>query len=240
MRTGKIYQFTCTENGKRYVGSTVRSEKQRRSEHLHLLRNGKHHSRHFQRCFDKYGEESFVFGIIEIVDDLNFMLCREQFHIWRVGPGLLNAVDVSDSALAAAKANTGRVQGSEERLARSLSQREAIAKGTRKKNEWSKEQRLAHSERLTGRFMPPVSEKTRQNISKALCGRPVSINGVKASVAARTSFINEEVSLWLKMRESGMSYRQIEKETGRSRDVVSRECKRVCEHESRASCATER
>lgn len=238
MKTGKIYQFTCAVNGKRYVGSTMRSAKQRRSEHLHLLRKGKHHSPHFQRCFDKHGEKSFTFDVVEIVDDLNFMLCREQFHIWRVGSGLLNSVDVSDSVLAAAKANTGRIQSSEERLARSRSQREAIAKGTRKKNVWSDEQRLAHSKRLTGREMPPVSEQTRHNISKALSGRPVSINGVKASVAARTSFIMDEVSSWLKMRASGMSYRQIEKVTGRSRDVISRECKRICGHESRTSCST--
>lgn len=239
MRTGKIYQFTCIENGRRYIGSTVRSEKQRRSEHLHLLRNGKHHSPHFQRCFDKYGEGAFIFEVIEIVDDLNFMLCREQFHIWRVGSGLLNAVDVSDSALAAAKANTGRVQGSEERLLRSISQREAIMKGTRSKSVWSKEQRAAQSVRLTGRTMPAVTDKTKKNISNALLGRAVSINGVKASVASRTSFIREEVYSWLKMLSDGMSYRQIERETGRSRNVVSRECKRVQEYEERTSCATE-
>lgn len=46
----------------------------RKSQHLYDLRNNKHHNIHFQRAWNKYGEENFEFEILLecSIDDLTF------------------------------------------------------------------------------------------------------------------------------------------------------------------------
>lgn len=238
MKPGAIYTIECAANGKRYVGSTSRSPNQRRLEHLHHLRRGRHHSRRLQRCFDKYGEHSLAFRVVEVVDDLNMLLPREQFHIWRAEGVCLNSADVSDSVHCARIANTGRVQGVDERARRSAALLAAVASGTKKPRAWTEEQRAEHSIILTGRKMPEVKASTRENISKALKGREPSWAGIASSVATRTAFIADELPAWLEMRAQGMSYREIERRTGRSRRMLERECSRAA-NETRTPTATE-
>lgn len=59
MNTG-IYQILNIINGKRYIGSAVNFDR-RWKEHRKLLRKNKHHSRHLQSAWNKYGEDSFKF-----------------------------------------------------------------------------------------------------------------------------------------------------------------------------------
>ena len=70
----------------------------------------------------------------------------------------------------------------------------------------------------------PCSDETKAKISLAKKGR-ASPRGVEASVAARTAFIAEEVDSWIAMLAAGKSYREIERITGRCRNMVARECK---------------
>ena len=125
MRSASIYSITCTENGRIYIGSTIRSPRQRWLEHLHYLRKGTHHSKHLQRCYAKHGEQSMEFSVIESVEDANFALAREQFHIWRNEGRLLNSVPVSDSTYAAHAAVRGRIVTEEERKRRSAALKKA-------------------------------------------------------------------------------------------------------------------
>jgi len=240
MKKGIIYQITFAGSTGIYIGSTIRASRQRRSEHLHLLRHGKHHSKYLQNAFNKHGEENFAFAVIETVD-ANLMLAREQFHIWRQGKNSMNSAPVADSTLCATLANTGRKQDEAERLRRRESQLLAIKRGTRKSRVWTDEERTAHSIRLTGRKMPPVADVTRKKISLANKGRKTPVTAIKNSVATRQAFIAKELPQWLEMRSSGMSYREIEAVTGRSRDVIARECKRAEKHaiKTRAFSKTE-
>lgn len=226
-RSGVIYSISCNVNGKVYIGSTMRRPNQRRLEHLHNLRHGKHHSKYLQHCFNKHGEASLSFKVIERVEDANFLLAREQFQIWRVAGRCLNSAEVADSHLAAAAVNTGRAQSAEERAMRSQAQRAATAAGTKKPREWTDKQRAEHSIILTGRTMPEVTETTRANISKAKKGCVCPPLAIERSVATRTAFIADEIPTWLKMRTGGMSFREIERRTGRSRRIIARECSRV-------------
>ena len=63
-----IYCIINTVNGKRYVGSTASSFKQRFMQHIQKLRRGAHANKHLQTSFLKYGEGSFKFEILEIVE----------------------------------------------------------------------------------------------------------------------------------------------------------------------------
>ena len=62
-----IYQIRNVINGKVYIGSTIRNFKVRWKEHRSELRSNRHHSRHLQNAWNKYGESNFSFEIVEYV-----------------------------------------------------------------------------------------------------------------------------------------------------------------------------
>lgn len=81
---GYIYKIKNQQTQDIYVGSTLRID-QRWGEHKLLARSGKHHSIIFQRAWDKYGEEAFVFEIIEKCDECS-VLELEQHYISMLSP----------------------------------------------------------------------------------------------------------------------------------------------------------
>jgi group I intron endonuclease len=63
-----IYKIVNTANGKFYVGSTTNT-KERFRTHRSRLRRGKHHAKHLQAAWNKYGEQTFVFHVIEKIPE---------------------------------------------------------------------------------------------------------------------------------------------------------------------------
>lgn len=64
MATG-IYIIENKINKKYYIGSTTQSFERRFYHHKLNLRRGTHHSIRLQRAWDKYGEDNFIFDILE-------------------------------------------------------------------------------------------------------------------------------------------------------------------------------
>jgi len=62
-----IYKIINLTNGKFYVGSTTNT-RERFRVHRNRLRTNKHHCAHLQAAWNKYGENSFAFHIIEVVE----------------------------------------------------------------------------------------------------------------------------------------------------------------------------
>lgn len=62
-----IYTITHLSSGKLYVGRT-NDPKGRRSHHFGLLRKNKHGNPKLQRAYNKYGEEDFVFEVVDECD----------------------------------------------------------------------------------------------------------------------------------------------------------------------------
>lgn len=60
-----IYYIENINNGKVYIGSTSRKVTIRKSEHFSKLSKNKHPNKHMQSSYNKYGKDSFVFGVIE-------------------------------------------------------------------------------------------------------------------------------------------------------------------------------
>lgn len=63
-----IYKITNKINGKFYIGSSNNLRK-RLQDHKRELRAGKHTNKHLQASWNKYGEDSFDFEVLEIVSD---------------------------------------------------------------------------------------------------------------------------------------------------------------------------
>jgi group I intron endonuclease len=59
-----IYKIINITNNKFYVGSAV-DLKRRKTRHFSELRNRKHNNKHLQAAWDKYGEKSFIFVVVE-------------------------------------------------------------------------------------------------------------------------------------------------------------------------------
>lgn len=75
-----IYSIRNVVSGRVYVGSAVNIVA-RWAVHRSLLADGKHHSRAFQRSWDKHGVVAFEFSVLEFVEDRSQLLVREQVWI---------------------------------------------------------------------------------------------------------------------------------------------------------------
>ena len=80
--TSGIYKIICLPTGKIYVGSAINISA-RWQGHRSSLRLGKHHSRHLQNAWNKYGEAAFQHEVIELVLS-SFLLEREQYWLDRL------------------------------------------------------------------------------------------------------------------------------------------------------------
>lgn len=73
-----IYKIRNKITDWKYIGSAVNIEVRWRV-HREALRNNRHHNKHLQRAWNKYGEEAFVFSVLEECEKEN-LLDREQSY----------------------------------------------------------------------------------------------------------------------------------------------------------------
>jgi len=74
-----VYLIHCTLSGKNYVGSAAISLKARIDNHVSCLRGGYHGNSHLQRAWNRYGEASFEFYVLEICQPSE---CIEKEQRW--------------------------------------------------------------------------------------------------------------------------------------------------------------
>jgi group I intron endonuclease len=77
MMLGGVYVIRCLNNGRVYVGSS-QNISGRWSQHRSLLKSGTHHSASLIEDWQRYGEASFQFEIVEIDPDRSKRLALEQ------------------------------------------------------------------------------------------------------------------------------------------------------------------
>lgn len=73
-----VYRIRNSCNGKVYIGSSLNIDL-RKSSHRRDLRNNRHCNTHLQNAWNKYGEESFTFEVLEKIDNPDVLRDREQF-----------------------------------------------------------------------------------------------------------------------------------------------------------------
>lgn len=72
-----VYAIRNECNGKMYIGSAI-SMRNRKAEHWLALRRDRHYSRYLQRAWNKHGEASFTFNVLEFIDDRIKLVLAEQ------------------------------------------------------------------------------------------------------------------------------------------------------------------
>jgi len=159
-----IYQITNMLTGDFYIGS-AQSFARREWQHRYDLKKNQHKNPHMQASWNKYGEESFVFEVIEEHLDGADILEVENTYLHRV-VGQNNCFNVNRDA-------------KQSRLGQKLSKesREKISK-----NRKGKMCGPAHY-----RYGQTVSEEVRAKISETQKGRPSPMKGKKMSEEGRAN-----------------------------------------------------
>ena len=73
-----IYKITNIVNNKIYIGSSNDVFKRKR-EHISALKNNTHCNIHLQRAYNYYGEDSFIFEVIELCEEGNLLEVEQKY-----------------------------------------------------------------------------------------------------------------------------------------------------------------
>lgn len=179
-----IYKIINTVNGKFYVGSTTNTRERFRT-HRNRLRKGKHHSKHLQAAWTKYGEEAFIFHVIETIPEGESLRAAEDCwlaeHVGKTH--CYNKSKYSDTPMRGiAKEDHprfGRPRSEEERQAISMALKEFYAQDITNHPRFGKEHSEETKERIRqAKLANPSrawlgkerSDETKQKISEAQRG----------------------------------------------------------------------
>ena len=131
-----VYRITCQITGDCYVGSSAYLHN-RKSEHLQMLRNNEHVNIHLQRAWNKYGENSFIFEVIEKTSRAK-LIEREQYWIEILVPSYnIRKVAESNLGLKASEATREKHRQRWQNLSPEEKQQslESLEKGRKRRDE---------------------------------------------------------------------------------------------------------
>lgn len=199
-----IYAIVNIANDKIYIGSALDFKDRWRLHKLALNKN-KHHNRHLQSAWNRYGEQNFLFVVIEYTD---WLLEREQYWIDK-----LNSInsEVGYNICKAGRNRAGVKVSDETRLKLSISHLgHKPSEETKRKMSESKignqinkdrKQNDAHKEAISkGLKGIACSEEKKAKIRAKHIGKIVSAETrLKMSIAAknRRNKIDKPQSMWV-------------------------------------------
>ena len=159
-----IYRILNIVNQKIYVGSAI-CFITRRYKHLHELRHNKHSNSKLQRAYNKYGEENFIFEILEKVENKNDLINIEQKFIYLLNP-FYNICRIASSRLGVKASQITKNKQRISKLNQSQETKNKISNTLKlKKIKRTLEEKNRISLKLKG---IPFTESHKDNISKSL------------------------------------------------------------------------
>lgn len=204
-----VYAIINMIDGKKYVGSASLSIDKRWNDHRRDLGNGRHHSVHLQRAWDKYGKSAFSFQVLAFC---KADMCVRLEQLW---------IDCFRAADRRHGYNIAPIAGS---TRGKLHTEEAIEKmrkahrGHKQSAEWVSKRALSMKNRGTKRKSPPPrTHEHRMNLSAAMKGkvfsgehcRNLSIKAKRRYESNSVEFMGEKRNLKEICEELGMRYRTV-------------------------------
>ena len=143
MNTSGIYAIRCMANSKVYIGQSIKVDK-RKAYHFSSLRGGYHGNKHLQRSFNKHGESSFIFCVIEyssveMLDAseifwIRFFKSDDGVHGYNAeSGGNENKIMSAETRAKISAAGLGRIQSQE-----TIARRVAVLRGQKRSAEFCK------------------------------------------------------------------------------------------------------
>lgn len=170
-----VYVISNTIDGRQYVGSTV-TFKRRFRDHARFLRDGKHQNKYLQNAWNKYGEEAFVFSVIEYVADASKLIEREQAWMGELKPKY-NLCKYAGNTLGRKHSAETKRRLSEAGKSRSCETRAKMSVAAKARVGHGPDAVAAMTRANTGkrpRLGIPHTEETRLKMSLASKGKPKS------------------------------------------------------------------
>jgi group I intron endonuclease len=157
MKFSAIYAIVNQQNGKKYVGSAFALGK-RWTQHVSNLRHGRHRNTALQNAWNKYGEHQFELVVLEIVENKDLILIREQHWI--------DATKCCEKEFGYNICEVaGSCKGNSDEVRKRISE---IKKGQKRRCSEETRKRISESKKKSGYVM---SQETRAKLSKANKGR---------------------------------------------------------------------
>lgn len=213
MRVGYIYKITCTTNNMFIIGSSI--NKHRYNQYLCNLRKNRYQNKTLQNCYNKYGENSFKFEILQT--DIPEEILLDIENIWigancaklkdkKKGMNVFNATKTKPTL-------EGNKKISEKLKGRIISKeiRDKISKSTKGKVLSEETIKKIKATRIkNGGYK--VSEKTKEYYSKLYKGvSNKNLNKAIIQMDLEGNFIREWDSAQQAFKEGGFCYKGISK-----------------------------
>ena len=151
-----IYKITNLINDKFYIGSAINFTN-RWNAHVWHLRNNKHINKHLQSSWNKYGENNFKFEVIDIIENSNLLIRKEQAYMNILKPNY-NICKIAGSILGIKRSEETKKKMSESLKGRIISKetRDKISKTLKGRKGFlhSKETKLKLSNLKKGKLTP--------------------------------------------------------------------------------------
>lgn len=173
-----IYQIRNLINNKRYIGQTANFQKRKQIHFKDLKSKSKHTNPHLQKAYNKYGEENFVFEILEYINltnenefNKNKLSERENDWVKYYSPNVYNIRIVSQSNLGikfGPRSEQSKINMSNAQKGHPVSEQAKInMSNAQKGKKRSKEAVEKIRQKLLGRKRPDsFTEESKQKMSK--------------------------------------------------------------------------
>lgn len=207
-KTG-VYAIINLIDGKKYVGSASRSIYKRWDDHRRDLANGRHHSIHLQRAWDKYGEVAFVFQVVAIC---NPDMCLRLEQLW------INCFRTADRQYGYNMSPTAGSTRGKMHTEEAIERMRNAHRGHKQSAEWVSKRVSSMRNRGTKRKSPPArSYEHRMNLSAAMKGkifsdehrRNLSLQAKKRYESNSVEFMGENRNLKEICKERGLPYKTV-------------------------------